>query len=155
MDKKSYSEKLKDPRWQKKRLEIFERDKWVCQKCGSNEETLHVHHLYYERDKEPWEYPRSSLLTLCLDCHEAEREECADAINLFKCIMGFNGCTAGDIWDLCDTIERVFQQIEKPKLLIAVLRKIFCQTGWGKERKRLLDSLQAGINAYEKRQKEK
>ena len=25
----SYSDKLKDPRWQRKRLEIFERDNWT------------------------------------------------------------------------------------------------------------------------------
>ena len=29
-----YSEKLKDPRWQKKRLEILERDNFRCQYCG-------------------------------------------------------------------------------------------------------------------------
>lgn len=33
-----YKEKLKDPRWQKKRLQIFERDDWCCQKCGDERE---------------------------------------------------------------------------------------------------------------------
>lgn len=31
MTDKTYAEKLKDPRWQKRRLEIFERDDWTCQ----------------------------------------------------------------------------------------------------------------------------
>ena len=42
-----YAEKLKDPRWQKKRLEILERDAWVCQKCFDTKSTLHVHHRIY------------------------------------------------------------------------------------------------------------
>jgi hypothetical protein len=35
-----YSDKLKDPRWQKKRLEVFERDGWCCQCCGDSESPL-------------------------------------------------------------------------------------------------------------------
>ena len=46
MDRKQvYSEKLRDPRWQKRRLEILERDAWQCQACLSTAKTLHVHHL--------------------------------------------------------------------------------------------------------------
>lgn len=41
----AYSEKLKNPRWQKKRLEIFERDGWKCRACQDEKSTLHVHHL--------------------------------------------------------------------------------------------------------------
>lgn len=75
-DKKTsaYAEKLKDPRWQKKRLEIFERDKWTCQKCGVTDKTLAVHHLKYDGDKDPWDYPKSWLATLCEDCHADEYE---------------------------------------------------------------------------------
>jgi len=46
-----YSEKLKDPRWQKKRLKVLERDNWECKQCGEKEETLHIHHLLYDKDK--------------------------------------------------------------------------------------------------------
>lgn len=66
-----YFEKLKDPRWQKKRLEIFERDGWRCKECYSKEKTLHVHHLFYLKGKEPWEIPNGFLVTLCEDCHTA------------------------------------------------------------------------------------
>lgn len=65
----AYIELLKDPRWQKKRLEIMERDDWKCTMCEDEGRTLHVHHCYYERDKMPWEYPSRSLVTLCEDCH--------------------------------------------------------------------------------------
>lgn len=63
-----YIEKLQDPRWQKKRLKIFERDGWRCVNCGRDEQTLHVHHVKYSNG-EPWEVEDSSLLTLCHDCH--------------------------------------------------------------------------------------
>jgi hypothetical protein len=74
MKKNEYYEKLKDPRWQKKRLEIFQRDDFTCQRCYSTENTLNVHHLYYIPDREPWDYPNDILITLCQECHEYERE---------------------------------------------------------------------------------
>jgi hypothetical protein len=71
----SYAEKLKDPRWQKKRLEVFERDEWSCQQCFDAQSTLHVHHKWYEKGRDPWDYPLESLITLCEDCHELENAE--------------------------------------------------------------------------------
>lgn len=65
----AYSDKLKDPRWQKKRLEILNRDKFQCQYCGDKEQTLHVHHFYYDKRLEPWEYDEVDLITVCEDCH--------------------------------------------------------------------------------------
>jgi 5-methylcytosine-specific restriction endonuclease McrA len=69
MAKPTYWELLKDPRWQRKRLEVMERDGFACVYCDSAEKTLNVHHSYYERGNAPWEYPDSSLHTLCEDCH--------------------------------------------------------------------------------------
>ena len=68
-----YSEKLKDPRWQKKRLEILNRDKFTCQWCLDSESTLHVHHLWYSKG-EPWDVEDDSLITICENCHEGEGE---------------------------------------------------------------------------------
>ena len=69
----TYSEKLKDPRWQKLRLEVLNRDNWMCQFCYNTEKTLHVHHLSYEKFYEnPWDYPIFYLRTLCEDCHNQE-----------------------------------------------------------------------------------
>lgn len=67
-----YQKKLLDPRWQKKRLEIFERDEWRCQRCQDSESTLQVHHRYYKRGISPWEYPDEALVTLCDGCHIEE-----------------------------------------------------------------------------------
>lgn len=77
----SYSEKLKDPRWQKKRLKILERDDWSCQLCKSKTETLHVHHRRYLPDTEPWDHPDELLLTLCDICHELESGDLPHALN--------------------------------------------------------------------------
>jgi len=71
---KKYSEKLKDPRWQKIRLKVLERDGWACRKCLADDRTLHVHHLYYVSGKEPWEYDLDALMTLCEECHQDEYE---------------------------------------------------------------------------------
>lgn len=68
---KSYFEKLKDPRWQRKRLEVLESAEFSCEWCGDSESTLHVHHGYYEKGLEPWEYPDDSLHCLCEACHKA------------------------------------------------------------------------------------
>lgn len=71
---KTYSDKLKDPRWQKKRLEVMERDGWKCSLCGDTEGTLSVHHWRYERGRQPWEYPNKDLSSVCESCHDGIRE---------------------------------------------------------------------------------
>jgi hypothetical protein len=68
-ENKTYSEKLKDPRWQKKRLQILERDEWLCRTCGRGDKTLHVHHSEYISGRDPWEYEDKYLIVLCEDCH--------------------------------------------------------------------------------------
>lgn len=70
----SYSELLKDPRWQQKRLKILERDEWMCQRCFDAQSTLHVHHRYYLPGCSPWEYTDNALVTLCEQCHAEESE---------------------------------------------------------------------------------
>lgn len=75
-----YSDKLKDPRWQRKRLKIMERDEFMCQSCYDSENTLYVHHKFYIYGKEPWEYPDELLVTLCDACHKTEE----DSKNIIK-----------------------------------------------------------------------
>lgn len=67
---KTYSEKLQDPRWQKKRLEVMQRDQFQCQCCGDSENTLNVHHTQYIYGKNVWDYDINTLITFCSDCHE-------------------------------------------------------------------------------------
>lgn len=83
-----YSEKLRNPKWQKKRLKVLERDNWECQICFDKESTLNVHHRYYEKGKEPWEYDLNVLVTLCEECHQSEtesiREESTNILQALK-----------------------------------------------------------------------
>ena len=67
---KSYSDKMKDPRWQKKRLEVLDSAEWACACCQDSESTLHVHHKQYLKGREPWEYDNDQLDVLCEDCHK-------------------------------------------------------------------------------------
>lgn len=64
-----YSELLKHPKWQKKRLEILNRDKFKCVLCKDEESQLQIHHLEYIGSN-PWDTPNAKLKTLCCHCHE-------------------------------------------------------------------------------------
>lgn len=94
MSKAEYLELLKDPRWQKKRLQMMERDGWRCVDCGANNTTLHVHHTYYDDTVDgPWDYPDHSLITLCAVCHSAEEDALKEVRPTFTkmlAVYGFN-----------------------------------------------------------------
>jgi 5-methylcytosine-specific restriction endonuclease McrA len=64
-----YTEQLRNPKWQKKRLEILSRDGWACVLCKDDTINLQVDHLKYISGKLPWEYPNELLQTLCERCH--------------------------------------------------------------------------------------
>lgn len=91
-----YFEKLKDPRWQKKRLAVFERDGFQCLCCEDKTSTLHVHHLIYTA-KEPWDEPMENLETLCAECHEFRES--------FNVKQGGRSCLSTKI---CQDFEWVF-----------------------------------------------
>lgn len=59
-----------DPRWQRVRLKIMERDGFKCSVCREDGKILHVHHRAYEKKKKIWDAHPSHLVTLCEDCHE-------------------------------------------------------------------------------------
>jgi 5-methylcytosine-specific restriction endonuclease McrA len=71
---KIYADKLRDPRWQKKRLEVMQLDNFTCRHCQTKTQTLNVHHINYERGKAPWEYEASALITLCEPCHRSSED---------------------------------------------------------------------------------
>ena len=76
-ERSDYYELLKDPRWQKRRLEIMQRDNFTCQMCGNGLTSgvpLNVHHYVYHKGYLPWEYPDKELITLCRDCHHKLHE---------------------------------------------------------------------------------
>jgi len=66
-----YSKKFKDPRWQKRRLEVLEKYGFECVNCGDDQNTLHVHHTHYIKGRNPWEYSDDELIVFCDKCHKA------------------------------------------------------------------------------------
>ena len=74
----TYSELLRHPLWQKKRLEVLSLHNFRCQECHDDEVPLHVHHGYYEKGKKPWEYDTFTLHCLCEDCHLQFEETLGD-----------------------------------------------------------------------------
>lgn len=99
----TYSEKLQDPRWQKKRLEIMSRDDFRCIKCSSKTNTLTVHHFYYISGRMPWEYPDQSMVTLCRQCHVEGNDDSCPRPSYFH------------LWEAsaCFEIERQVQLIQQ------------------------------------------
>jgi hypothetical protein len=69
MNQETYSEKLKRPQWQRRRLEKMQQANFCCEICDDDSEQLHVHHKQYLKI-EPWEYPDSMLMCLCKTCHD-------------------------------------------------------------------------------------
>ena len=69
----TYADKLKDPRWQVRRAQILALDGNKCQYCKTDKK-LNVHHTYYIKGREPWDYPNNALIVLCLNCHELAHE---------------------------------------------------------------------------------
>lgn len=79
----TYAEKLRDPRWQRKRTEILQRDDFTCCICLSKTKFLNVHHLVYAK-VDPWDYPNHLLQTLCDDCHKIRQEYTDKASNALR-----------------------------------------------------------------------
>lgn len=59
-----------DPRWQKLAARMKEAYGWACVECGSDSQTIHVHHKQYFKGRRVWEYDEAELVVLCKDCHE-------------------------------------------------------------------------------------
>lgn len=67
----TYFEKLKDPRWQKKRLERLDYAGFECENCGNSDEELSVHHRHYRKNADPWDYDNDELVVFCKTCHKS------------------------------------------------------------------------------------
>ena len=140
----TYSDKLKDPRWQRKRLEVLNRDGFKCLACGDETSQLQVHHCYYVSKRDPWDYPIESLLTFCSRCHEDVNSDPINCptesglmSNIFESAVEVEMQTL--IWNrnnlgiTCgDTLSSVIQHISRrdkvpvPDLVNMLLACLFC-----------------------------
>jgi len=80
-----YWQKLKDPRWQKLRLEAMQNSEFSCHMCADDKSTLNVHHKEYFKGYEPWEYDIKQLSVLCESCHK----DLHDNVDLFKWVGSY------------------------------------------------------------------
>jgi len=117
-----YSDKLKDPRWQKKRLSILERDDWTCQYCEDNESTLHVHHLNYATE-DPWDEENNNLVTICESCHKKEHKHRERYEKELLYLLKNKLYSAYDLEILCEGL-RIEQIGYKRNLISAVIGQI-------------------------------
>jgi len=97
---KTYIEKLRDPRWQRKRLEVLQRDNFECAECGDTKTTLHVHHKAYHPNKEPWDIENKLLQTLCENCHSLETENIKHASKSLIDSLKKSGFTSTTMYSL-------------------------------------------------------
>lgn len=104
MDNTKYLASFKRPEWQKRRLEIMERDSWACKLCGDTQVTLNVHHKWYEFGKLPWEYPDECLETLCDHCHEMEHECKREHVSTLINTILNKGCFYDDLLGIAAVI---------------------------------------------------
>lgn len=80
--KKSYSDKLKSPKWQKKRLDILNLRGFKCEVCGDEENQIQVHHRFYLKGREPWQYDNDVFQVLCEKCHENSHKKDVEIRNI-------------------------------------------------------------------------
>lgn len=123
-----YWQKLQDPRWQRKRLEVLQRDHFTCRQCGDETRRLDVHHEYYVSQRQPWEYPLSAYKTLCSECHKEIKETPAQQVSgvpdweLYQEIEQESelhaGCPTGFMQDLMAFSDRIHEPRSKILALI-------------------------------------
>lgn len=89
-----YTDRLKDPRWQKRRLEIMQRDGFRCFICESGTETLNVHHKLYLPQHDSWEYMDEQLVTLCEADHKAIHSVWPNGVATFRSVDLFKSVSS-------------------------------------------------------------
>lgn len=105
-----YNDRMRDPRWQRRRLETFERDGWACTVCGAEDKTLHVHHAYYVSERQPWEYPAWCLATVCEDCHGKDCRHGTDSVERLIDAIGGYCRDFRDFEDLSSALEAAIRR---------------------------------------------
>ncbi len=79
-----YQKYLNGPEWQKKRILIFIRDGYLCQKC-KKENATQVHHKSYANI---FKEPLSDLMSVCGSCHRLIHGIKTEEVKKKKSIFG-------------------------------------------------------------------
>lgn len=147
----NYKDQYRHPMWQKKRLEILQRDKFTCVQCGETEVELHVHHAWYAKDCNIWEYPDRMLQTLCSNCHQEwheRKDERNIEYNMIICEL------ARFSVEYCNVIHGIISSIKNPEnyLLLLQLEKAVKKE---KNQKKLADLIYDKFNCIFKSKRKK
>ena len=147
MPKPTYAEKLKDQRWQKRRLYLLEAANWTCQGPCQNQKSnpnLSVHHRLYLRNTDPWDYEDWAYQVLCDECHEAAQSQMEEvAIALAK---------NRELFDLCGVLSRkhpgFIEAFASTAFMLCVVREEL-EPSLLRDLQRLLDSRDDIIAAWQ------
>lgn len=134
--KSSYGALLRNPKWQKTRLQIMQRANFACERCGDKESTLNVHHKNYKQGRNPWEYENNNFVCLCERCHEKIHEQKQMINNLLPYSeLDFLEILSGSISVQCNSSyvgslhPRVF--LEESEIdLGKIIQKLYMYTGF-------------------------
>lgn len=113
---KNYIEILKSGEWINKRLKIFRRDNFKCQKCGSTK-NIQAHHKKYIKGKMPWEVPDNYLITLCSNCHNKEHEN-KNISEFLECKNKKNKKATSKKEKETNSISKIYKELSKSDLII-------------------------------------
>lgn len=123
----------------------MERDEFCCTVCQDGESTLNVHHHYYTKGADPWEYDDKALTTLCEDCHKHIEGRKLDLLKSITWEVPFESicslATGLNPWDLAD-LDMVFvdrTDLSEKTMKIRTAHRIECA-------RRLIDQIQGIIN---------
>jgi len=82
-----YKEKLKSPQWKKFAADVQQAKGRACNCCRRSDIETHVHHIYYDPTKEPWEYDHADVVLLCWQCHRDLHDRLNDFRKyVFRCL---------------------------------------------------------------------
>ncbi len=110
----TYSQKLRDPRWQRKSCDVKTLAEWKCDECGRADLNLQVHHKVYERGREPWDYPLENFQCLCEVCHE----EVEDALQNMR--QAFASVPFYDLNSLAFNFMKACESVNQKTLVLAL-----------------------------------
>jgi hypothetical protein len=130
--KQTYAEMLKDPRWVEKSKEIREWDGEVCQLCGNNS-NLQVHHLCYDKNRMPWNYPRRALVTLCEKCHKEIHERDKNFHNDLKELimkLGLNGVSKSTVLSILEKALKDSVQFKQSSIFNTIWCRPYTEPYW-------------------------
>jgi|GEM_PF-2626833 len=71
----NYTEKLDTEQWRAFSQGIKRKQGNWCASCRRSDIILNVHHIFYESDREPWEYADDEVIVLCTACHRQIHEQ--------------------------------------------------------------------------------